>query len=222
MISFCTWIRNRLHQFRRVVDVNLERMRDFDQWCVLDVGSNDGLYEFIRDRVTDPRVVYRRIPAPEKMHFSKLYNLSHALGRGDILCNLDADNFIGPEFCEWLDFNVGPNRICHAWSTNWEDGTYGRIAMTPEMFKRLGGYDEDLDHVGCQDTDILQRAQKLGASCVTSYKPEVYGGSIPNTIEDTMSFIPGGRAEYLRSNAANHKQMLLNLDSGKVVANKRE
>jgi hypothetical protein len=67
MISFCTWIKNRFTQFEQVYRINLERMRECDEWIIVDVDSDD---EFSTWSIDDERVKIHRI----KHKLTELYN----------------------------------------------------------------------------------------------------------------------------------------------------
>ncbi len=184
MISFCTWIKNRFHQFSQVWELNLSHMNPNDEWVIVDAGSNDGFESWVP---SDSRIRIIRHPM-HPLNFSALYNISHRAGSHPILVNLDADNYLGPKFCDWAEEIHYQERMGHAWSNVWEDGTYGRIMIPSTTFQRIGGYDEDLSPCGFQDTDLIKRAVATGIRCVTCNDPDVYGGAIPNTREDTMTY----------------------------------
>lgn len=46
------------------------------------------------------------------------------------------------------------------------NGSYGRIGLPRGGFDTLGGYDERLLPMGCQDSDLVDRARALGMSVV--------------------------------------------------------
>lgn len=211
-ISYCTWIKDRYPQFRQVYDINLSRLGPNDEWIIVDVDSSDDLAEWVP---RDPRVKLH-VHAMWPLHFAKLYNVSHRLGTGDYLVNLDADNFLGPEFRAWVAELGG--RVGHCWSQNWSDGTYGRIAIPRQAFHDIGGYDEALHPCGFQDTDLLQRLSHSGLELATSYDPRVYGGAVPNSREDTMRYVDQSMTfdEY---NSRNHQTTLRNLAASKLRAN---
>jgi hypothetical protein len=211
-ISYCTWIKNRYPQFRQVYDINLSRLGPDDEWIVVDVDSDDDLSEWVP---TDTRVkLHNHAMLP--LHFAKLYNVSHRLGNGDYLVNLDADNYLGPKFRDWVQSLQGA--VGHSWSQDWHDGTYGRVAIPRQAFYSVGGYDEKLLPCGFQDTDILQRLSHSGWPLRISYDSQVYGGSIPNPREDTMKYVDPSMTfdEY---NSRNHQTTLRNLAAKKLRAN---
>jgi glycosyltransferase involved in cell wall biosynthesis len=211
-ISYCTWIKNRYPQFRQVYAINLSRLGPDDEWIVVDVDSTDELSEWVP---TDPRVkLHNHAMGP--LHFAKLYNVSHRLGAGDYLVNLDADNYLGPQYRDWVQSLQGA--VGHSWSQDWHDGTYGRIAIPRQAFYDVGGYDEALLPCGFQDADILQRLSGSGWELATSYDKQVYGGAVPNTRDDTMRYVDPAMTfdEY---NSRNHQTTLRNLAAQRLRAN---
>jgi hypothetical protein len=223
-ISFCTWIKDRLWQFRDTIFLNMERAAKYDaEFAVIDVSSTDGLREFVYENLRNEfRFKFRTIQLPE-LHFAKLYNICHREGAGDILVSLDADNVIGPQYCKTLLKVMEKHKgkcIFHAWTGDWLDGTCGRLALTRETFNRVGGYDENLGPVGSQDIDIRDRVKALGYPCVLDKHPEVVGYAIRNTQLDSIRHIgKGSLEEYNHHNSANAVKSRLNIKAGRIKAN---
>jgi hypothetical protein len=214
MISFCTWIKNRFHQFKEVFPINLERMGLDDEWNIVDVDSDDEFSNWIPQ---DKRINIIKISMKE-LHFAKLYNISHKLGKGDMLVNLDADNYIGEDFCGWVHKLKAKGFMGHTWSNNWDDGTYGRIIIPTKAFYNVGGYDESFEPCGFQDTDIINRVIKSGIKCETSNNKKIYGGSIPNSRNDTMKYV-SKKGSFGTYNSINHEKFKKNIEKGIYKAN---
>jgi hypothetical protein len=214
MISFCTWIKNRFHQFKEVLPINLERIGVEDEWNIVDVDSDD---EFAAWLPQDKRINIVKI-SMEELHFAKLYNISHKLAKGDMIVNLDADNYIGENFCEWVHKLKEKGFMGHSWSNDWSDGTYGRIVIPTEVFYNVGGYDESFEPCGFQDTDIMQRVIKSGTRCETSNDIKIYGGSISNTREETMKYV-SKKESFGKYNSLNHEKYKKNIDKRIYKAN---
>lgn len=219
-ISFCTWILNRLAQFREVLPINLARTVGHDvEFVVLDVGSRDGLGDYVHS-VQDPRVRYVRAAWDlPRLHFARLYNAVHRLATGDVLVTLDADNAIGPEFCTEIARSVSGQ--CFVWATDgdWGGGTIGRVAFDRDAFWQLGGYDESLGPIGYQDVDLMERAKAAGLQMRYFGRPAVVGHAIRNTKADTASGLGMTAEEYHRVNLANRLASKANIAAGRLVAN---
>src|SRR5262245_17911840 len=98
-ISFCTTCANRLPQFEATFASNYAVVRDdVDvQWLILNFASADDVGGFMRERLprlTD-RLIYAELTRHAPWHASVAKNLCHRLAFGDILVNLDCDNYIG-------------------------------------------------------------------------------------------------------------------------------
>ena len=93
-----------------------------------------------------------------------------------VLVNLDCDNVPGPLFIPTLvsEFNKTRKKWppC-VWISN-GGGTTGRIAYLACTFmNQLNGYDEDLEPVGYQDIDVVNRiaALQVGGPAKSHQKP---------------------------------------------------
>lgn len=183
-ISFCTTCMGRTHHLKQTlpknIRENLPRANQLDpdvEFVVLDYNSQDGLEEWIK---SDPEMieymqkgilVYARTTEPEFFRMAHAKNMSHRLATGDVLCNTDADNFLGNHFATELAniFQQDKNVIVHPArvlgkniSVN-ERGFFGRIAAERSSFYALGGYNENrFKGWGCEDSHFLLRAYAIG------------------------------------------------------------
>jgi Sulfotransferase domain/N-terminal domain of galactosyltransferase len=144
-------------------------------FVVLNYNSQDHLLEYLkaahrRDIESGRLIIYSFYDAPTfRMAHAK--NMAHRLGileGGDILVNLDADNFTGPDFDEYVlgkfreeesflwsrMVKDGPNRLPR--------GISGRIAVTKEQFLNVGGYDERFETWSPDDKDFNTRLRNIG------------------------------------------------------------
>jgi hypothetical protein len=178
-ISFCTTCKNRLEHLKQTLPANLRDNPDGEgyevEFVLLNYGDDQGLDDWvketaeIRDAIEAGRLIYAKSEQPVfRMAHAK--NMAHRLATGDILCNLDADNFTGPHFAAALaDFFkkypesvINPShRISRAFPPE-ERGFFGRIAIRRSDFERLGGYDERFEGWGYEDTDFTRRARLIG------------------------------------------------------------
>jgi hypothetical protein len=100
-------------------------------------------------------------------------NMAHRCGileGGDILVNLDADNFTGPGFASYLARKFEEQGV-FLWSNMIKDGPdrltrgiSGRIAVTKSAFLNVGGYDEKFEKWSPDDKDFNTRLRNLGYS----------------------------------------------------------
>ena len=206
-VSYCTTCRGRLPHLKQTLPANLAAEKDNPnvEFVVLDYGDEgkDGnLGEWIKqtfpEELVSGRLRYARFEAP---HFAMAHakNMAHRLATGDIVCNVDADNFIVSGFGVWLSeqFSAHPNTIATRLSFTVEQevqlrtrqlynsikqgkldrigSTAGRTAMLRETFEKLGGYDQNYEAWGYEDSNLLARAHALGIGKTTI--PKMLAGS---------------------------------------------
>lgn len=198
-ISFCTTCKNRLHHLKETLPANLRQNPDGEgyevEFVVLNYGDEEGLHEWI---TTDPEMVaamesgrlkYVRSEQPVfRMAHAK--NMAHRMATGDVLCNLDADNYAGKNFAGALAdfFSKHENAILspsHRVSRHFppeERGFFGRMALPRKAFEQLGGYDESFKGWGGEDTDLARRARLMGLKYYRFENME-YLGIIPHSNE---------------------------------------
>ncbi len=178
-VSFCTTCMGRAHHLRQTLARNLA---DTVSWVrpeavefvVVDYSSPDDLVEWFED---DPalapyreRGILRLVRVPHQTHFrhSHAKNLAHRAATGDIVCNVDADNFVGAGFDAYLRavFTRRPRSVVATSRLDrglvdprWQ-GCMGRVALRRTDFDALGGYDESDRFRGWsgEDHDLLLRA----------------------------------------------------------------
>lgn len=209
-ISFCTTCSDKAGQSLRLGHIQETLIQNFYnnpneidlevEFVVLNYGDKGGLHEWM---MTDPlvseeiktgRIVYVRSPQPY-FRMAPAKNMAHRLASGDVVCNLDADNFTGPGFARALanlfqqDMNIiinPSNSISRAYSTE-ERGFFGKVALSRKNFYRLGGYSESFKGWGFEDTNLTQRARLLGMRYVR-FEDDQYIKIIPH---DNMSRAEG-------------------------------
>lgn len=100
---------------------------------------------------------------PDAKHFEMAHsrNLSFRLAQGDVVCNIDADNFIGSGFVAYVSAVLSQS---DAFLRGPRDGRglAGRICVKREYWKAVGGYDERMKNWGLEDIDFAKRLSLLG------------------------------------------------------------
>ena len=137
MISFCTSYLGRREHLMQTYPHNVEAGINFDCEFVL---CDYSAYS-------------------DKWEVSSAKNRAHFQATGDILVNVDADNYLSVEYIQGLLdlFDKDMNIIVHG-----ECEVGGRIAISRFNFIRLGGYDERFKDWGYEDIDFIYRATNLG------------------------------------------------------------
>jgi len=166
-VSICTSIMNRLSDFKTTFPKNLENNKDYPnvEFVILDYNSSDGLGEWIRttymDQIESGRVVYVRTEEPEFYTMSHSRNVAFKASSGDIVNNLDADNYTGNGFASIINkmAEVCPRRAAFVKGKRM---MHGRIGFYRNEWEAAGGYDEDLYSYGFDDHNLLYRMMILG------------------------------------------------------------
>jgi hypothetical protein len=181
MLSFCTTCMGRAHHLKQTLPRNLADTVRWDrpndvEFVVLDYHSPDDLAHWI---ATDPELApyreagilrFARTDGWRHFRHSHAKNMAHALARGDYVCNVDADNFVGVGFADHLrgifrrrpQAVVATNRLDPSLNEPPYKGCMGRVALSRANFERLGGYDEGEVFRGWsgEDSDLVIRAVK--------------------------------------------------------------
>lgn len=168
-ITYVIACKGRRYHLEQTLRKNIDDNQDYrnQEFLVIDYSSHDGLSGWVEAnfRTEIESQLVRLIQVPHQSHWSfpKAKNIGHQLGRGDIICNLDADNFSGPNFSSYLVDLFKKNKN-HIFSGHYSlvKGSTGRIAIRKAHYLLLGGYDEQLTGYGYDDVDLIERAQAIG------------------------------------------------------------
>jgi len=106
-------------------------------------------------------------PGPFRMAHAK--NMAHRLAIKEgatVLVNMDADNYTGPGFDDFLLNQYSRHPDGFMWARMVKGvlprGISGRIALTAKAFINVGGYDERYAAWGSDDKDLNMRLLRLG------------------------------------------------------------
>lgn len=161
-VSYCTNCHQRLWQLQKTIAHNLSfTIAGEVELCVL--AYNDDtiepyLKEHYSDYLQDGRLKVKTHIDPKPYSFGYVKNLSHAMGSGRVLFNLDSDNFI--DGCHEALLDLKSTELLVTAKSYLADGRGGRIGMTQSTFKQLGGY---LDGQSApDDDDLVRRAMHSG------------------------------------------------------------
>lgn len=172
-ISFCTVCMNRLHHLRLTLPQNMLHNQDYPdcEFILLDYNSGDDLEAWVLENmssyIASGKLIYYKTTEPLYFHMSHSKNMAAKLGTGDIVCNVDADNYTGQGFASYINdvFSNGENLLLAAeQSANemliWD--VFGRICVRKDDFVQIGGYDENMLHYGFEDSDFVNRLRMNG------------------------------------------------------------
>jgi hypothetical protein len=172
-IVFCTTCKNRAFHLERTLPQNLAD-NPTATFVVLNYGSEDNLLDILQPYLKSGRLIVYNYNTTEPFRMAHAKNMVHRLGileQADVLVNVDADNFLGSGFENFVAETFQRNKNAFLWSGVVKGlgrrlrGVSGRIAVTPAAFLKAGGYDEKYDTWGPDDKDFTSRLIYLG------YKP---------------------------------------------------
>ena len=170
-LSFCITHKNRFEYLQKTLFQNLEDNKENRlevEFVLMDFHESEEILDWVRENF------YKEIQQGYLKYFrAKMEgwsaplakNTAHYLARGDILTNLDCDNFTGREGGKFVleqFFKEESNLMLWQFSRVRRDGSYGRMSFYKQAFEDLGGYDEGLMEMGFQDNDLMLRALKMG------------------------------------------------------------
>ena len=133
------------------------------EFVLLNWNSQDGLDEWVqkhlRSYITQGIVIYLKTDAPSVFNQAWTKNITCKAARGEVVCTLDADNFITSNFIKRIlaEYKTGSNHLlrCHG------GPMAGRICMRRTSFLQLRGFDESLKGWGGEDADFVARFKKF-------------------------------------------------------------
>jgi hypothetical protein len=173
-ISVCTVCGNRLPYLSQTLPVNIAENSDSPnlEFVVLNYNSKDGMDEWMKANMKihmeSGLLRYYKTNEPEYFILSHSKNMVTKLATGDIICNIDADNFAGPGYFRWVEecFNRhGPDTLI---TTIRRDAIPyrdqgGKLCFTKALFNAVNGYDESLFGYGMDDVELANRLENAGA-----------------------------------------------------------
>lgn len=168
-IAFCITCMNRLSHIQETLERNIEdnNLPERVQFVLLDYNSTDGLEEWakmLQNHIDTGILHYYRTDAPVHYHRSHSRNMAFRLANAEVICNLDADNYLGRGFAEYIlneyDKSVD-KRIFITSSLNSRDA-FGRVCLRTQDFYSVRGYNELLDGYGVEDLDLFDRLYQSG------------------------------------------------------------
>lgn len=167
-ISFCTTTKDRFEHLRQTFEVNILENQSYPncEFVLLNYDCPDQRTEQWVESVIAPyielgRVTYYKIPERDQFRYSHSRNLAFRLATGDILCNIDADNFAGCGFAIYVSAVVIREKTFLRGPTDGR-GLGGRLCVWKHDWLRVDGYDERFRGWGEEDTDLSARLRLLG------------------------------------------------------------
>lgn len=203
-----------------------EKHRNLIEFVLIDFNSADGVSDWVISSFKEELATgYLKLYFTRELpfwHVSVAKNTAHLYAGGDVLVNLDSDNYTGPNggmFITTQFDKYGKALLLHQFSGDYTDGSCGKIALHRDYFYAIGGYDESFEPVGHDDLDLLNRLHILGLK-YKRISDRLYTQTIPNSqsegIKNTNS-----RLSWEEMELQNSISSIRNINNWKLIANKK-
>jgi len=199
-VAFCITCMNRMQHLQQTLEKNIQDnyLPEEVEFVLLDYNSQDGLeqwvYQNMMPYIESGMLFYYKTLEPQYYFRSHSRNMAFRLANADILCNLDADNFLGKGFAAFMleEFSKFDNIFyVNDYSLN---DTYGRVCVRTGDFISIRGYNEALKGYGYEDNDFQNRLISSGLKPVSFHNSE-FSRFVLHADEDRIS------EEYRTKNA---------------------
>ena len=240
-ISFLTSVMNRTHHLKQTYLQNIDCcVRNNNKNCelefvLLNYNSSDDLTEYVKKNIR-PRcshVKFNYIENTNALYYdmSLTKNILGKTAGGDILCWLDADNFVYENFVEFVyeSFSNDENIIMNVEFSTKTSGMCGRLVSTKKHFIEIGGYDQDMNGWGYEELDFVNRSIKYGKRKINI--PFKFLGKLNHSEEERIKNYEDSYTQLLpnshshsqmkfKSNYDNYIKSASNIKNNKLIANK--
>lgn len=167
-ISLCTTCMDRGFDLKETLPKNIKDNENYPnlEFVILDYNGKDNLGQWVKknlmEHIESGRVVYYRTETPKFYSMTKSRNIAFKLASGDIVNNVDADNFVKEGFVDHLNImaNQFSEKVIFSKGKNLIRGRLG--FWKHEFIDTLKGYDEKIEDYGRDDHDLMYRALMAG------------------------------------------------------------
>jgi len=230
---------NRFFQIKHTLVQNLkdnEEDKDVVDFVLVDFNSKDGLKEFVLNNFKkELEEGYLKYYFTQELKCWKApiaKNTPHRLAQGDILVNLDADNYTGYKGGKFLlDIYKANDRniFIHQGQgkSGFGKGNAGRVSYYREDFMKIGGHDEDFLPMGHLDVDVSNRLMAIKVKKVQEPNDK-YNDAIKNTKADSIRYcnskykLKNMQKAWRKMNLHNLKLSTQNIKNNILIANKNK
>jgi hypothetical protein len=173
-VALVTTCKGRVQHLAQTLPKNIKDNPEA-KFVVLSYKDGQDLADYIRanhsSEITSGKLAFYEYRGTGPFHMAHAKNMAHRLGileGGDILVNMDADNFAGPGFAKFVEEQLKDDNV-FLWSRMIKEGAgqlargiSGRIAMRRTAFLLIGGYNEIYNTHSPDDKDANARLRRLG------------------------------------------------------------
>ena len=194
--SLCTNCMGRRAQLEQTLPRNLEVLRQFPNFelVIVDYNSPDGFGDWVQKNfqaeMKSGLLSFFRSTEPAAYVMTHAKNVCHLLAAGEIVTNLDGDNFITPAYVRFVEnsFLSGNENTYIAFNGI---GIGSRITIYKSIFLKIGGYDEGLGiGWGPDDFDITLRLFQLGLGRISNVNVQLFGSALEHADEQRNELTP--------------------------------
>lgn len=182
---------NRLSHLQETLFKNIEDNIGYGnlEFVLLDYNSSDGFEDWVKnnlmEHISTGLVKFYRTTEPSSFHRAHSRNVALRLATGDIVCNLDADNFLGEDFAHFINYKFSFHEAMFLVS-GLGNGSYGRVCVKKEDFEQIRGYDEKMSGWGYEDDDLYARLERLDRKKV-EFRHATFTRFIEHEIDESFS-----------------------------------
>lgn len=193
-LSIITTCRGRLSYLQQTLSGMVAQANS--ECIVVDYGCPQGTARWVADRFPDVTIV--RVDDVPVFSQCRARNLGAAAGSASVLCFVDADIMLDPQFGAWISQHCLEKTFLRAQPLSMD--TWGTFACRREDFQRVGGYDEIYEGYGASPEDLYLRLAHAGS--VERRFPAALISSLPNSeSERTAHYATKNRWWQQRVNA---------------------
>lgn len=164
---------NRLFHVRETLPENILLNIEYEnlEFILLDYNSTDGLENWVKAKMLkyleSGKLKYFRTNDPKYFSLCHSKNVASVLSTGEIIGIVDADNYTGQGYAQWIN-NVFEKEGDQAVTTTihktfipYRD-TGGKVAYHRDLFYKTRGFDESFVGYGFDDVDFINRLELNG------------------------------------------------------------
>ena len=167
-ISICTTCMDRGFDLKKTLPKNIEDNKSYPhlEFVILDYNGKDQIGKWIEknmmEHIESGRLAYYRTETPKFYSMTKSRNLAFKVATGEIVNNVDADNYVHKGFANYINAiaNQFPEKVIFA---KGKQLLRGRLGFWKDEFMNvLKGYDEKIEDYGRDDHDLYYRGLMAG------------------------------------------------------------
>ena len=169
-ISFCTTVMDRYDHLSETFIKNIIDNKKYPdcEFVLLNYNCPDPRTDHyvktvLAEYIESGKVTYYKYNNSKHHKYNAAHarNLAFRLAQNEIVCNVDADNFIGIGFAEYVSAMFNFEKVFLRGPVD-RRGVAGRICCFKRHWETIGGYDERFMHWGVEDTDFSERLGRIG------------------------------------------------------------